>query len=174
MKIMKNGARLLIILAVLALGFAPHASAQVTWTFNDVTFSGGYTLTGSFTTNAAVNTITSASVSVSGPEAFSTTIMSSAYLATPELGIFAPSPSLAYADLYPLSFLTNAGGIIPLTGGFDCPSSGGCATLVVPPGAHPEIIGVTPEPATGGYMLFGFAILMGALFIRRARSVSHI
>jgi PEP-CTERM motif-containing protein len=171
MQLMKTSAKLLMV-AVLAFGFAARASAQVTWTFSDVTFTGGYTLTGSFTTNAAVNTITSASVSITGPTAFSTTTMSSAYLATPELGIFAPSPSLAYVDLFPLSFLTNAGGIIPLTSGFDCPGSGGCPLLITS-GASPEIIGVTPEPATAGLMLLGFGLLVGVGVLRRATAKNH-
>jgi hypothetical protein len=98
-------------------------------------------------------------------------VLSSAYLADPEIGIFAPSPSLAYVDLFPASFLTNAGGTISLTSGFDCPSEGGCQTLIATDDA--EIIGVTPEPGSGGLMLLGFALLIGTrLFLRSGRTTA--
>jgi len=45
--------------------------------------------------------------------------------------------------------MTNAGGTIPIVDGVDCPPAAHCGTLVTT-GHSPEIIGVTPEPATAG------------------------
>ena len=167
MQLLRSSAKILLCV-IFVFGFAACASAQVTWTFNNVTFSGGYTVTGSFTTNSTATTITSFDISVSGPDAFTAPpgSTSSAYLSNtpPEIGIFAPSPSFAYVDLFPATSLTGAGGTISLTSGLDCPGSAGCYSLT---STDAEIVGVTPEPATGGLMLLGVGLLMSAWFLRR-------
>jgi hypothetical protein len=152
---------MLFTMAGIALGFATRASAQITWTLNDVTFNNGNTATGSFTTNAGVTAFESINVSVTGPDSaadFTATIGVDSYL--PNLIGLGDSGFSEFLALFlsPNS-LTNAGGIVPiLGGGFDCPNSGPCGTLIT--NSDTELIGTTPEPATGGLMLLGLGLLM--------------
>jgi len=168
MNAVRNAARFLI-LATIVLGFATSASAQVTWTLNDVTFTNGNTATGTFTTNAAVNDFLSFSITVTGSDssaAFTATQMDAGAL--PDIVGFANSDFSKYVALFTASALTNAGGIIPLVNtpnqSVDCP---GCGVLVL--NSDTELIGVTPEPSTAGFMLVGLALLMGTWFLRRGR-----
>ena len=165
---MKNISKLLIIFG-LVFGLASRASAQVTWTLNDVTFSNGNTATGTFTTNATVTDFLGFSITVTGSDssaAFTVTQMDAAAL--PDIVGFANSDFSKYVALFTASALTNAGGIIPLvntpTQSVDCP---GCGVLVL--NSDTELIGVTPEPSTAGFMLIGVASLMGTWFLRRGR-----
>jgi hypothetical protein len=165
MRILKTLTKLTAI-SGLALGFAACASAQVTWTLNDVFFNNGNSATGSFVTNSSLE-VTSYSLVVSGPttpQAFTASIFVDDYLPSQELG-FASSGFSDYVDLYFASPLTNAGGTIPFVPGlygigFDCGGGGGCGTLLIGGGYTPELIGSTPEPATGGLLLLGFGMLM--------------
>src|SRR5208283_3892678 len=160
MNAVRNAAKFLI-LATIVLGFATSASAQVTWTFSDVAFNNGDALTGSFTTDSGVTTVESFNITITGPQAFTVAGLVDSYLPG-EIGIFNTGFS-SYIDLYLSSNMTGAGGIIPITSAFDCP---GCGTLN---SADPEIIGVTPEPSTAGFMLVGVGLLMGTWFLRRGR-----
>jgi hypothetical protein len=160
MQILKSSAKLFLVL-VCVLGFAASASAQVTWTFSDITFNNGDAVTGSFTTNSAVTMVDSFNVTITGPDAFTVVGLVDSYLPG-EIGIYSAGFS-QYIDLYPASPLTNAGGTIAITQGYDCP---GCGTLN---GETPEITGVTPEVPTGGLMLLGFGLLFGTHLIRRSR-----
>ena len=160
MNAVRNAAKFLI-LAAFVLGFAASASAQVTWTFSDVSFTNGDAVTGSFTTDSGVTMVESFNVTITGPQAFTVAGLVDSYLPG-EIGIFNAGFS-QYIDLYLSSNMTGAGGTIPITSAFDCP---GCGTLN---GASPEIIGVTPEPSTAGLMLIGVGLLMGTWFVRRGR-----
>ena len=160
---------MLLAIAGPILGFATCASADITWTLDDVAFSNGNTATGFFTTNNSVTAIESFSISITGPTTsadFTATAMSSAYLPG-VIGIF-DSPSLPYVDLYlSPSELTSGGGTVAITSGYDCPTSGGCGTLNL--AADPEVIGgpgIAPEP--GSMFLFSTGLL-GIGFVMRKR-----
>ena len=174
MQIPKRIAKLIAV-AGLVLGFATCVSAQVTWTLSDVVFNNGNSVTGSFVTNSSLD-VTSYSLVVSGPatqQAFTASIFVNDYLANQELG-FASSGFSEYVDLYFASPLTNAGGTIPFVPGlygvgFDCGGGGGCGTLLNGNGYTPELIGTTPEPATGGLLLLGFGMIMRKRISQRRR-----
>ena len=148
---MKMSVKLLAAMLFFA-GFATCASADVTWTLNDVTFSNGDSVTGSFTTNGTTTAIDSFAITVAGPDAFTVAGMVDSYLPG-TIGIFSSGFS-RYIDLYLFpSILTSAGGIVPITSGYDCP---GCGTLIVK--ADTEVSGVvTPEPLS--LLLFGTGLV---------------
>jgi hypothetical protein len=154
-----------LIVAGLALGFAAHASADTVWTLNDVTFTNGNSITGSFTTNTAQTAILGFSLSIAGPATaaqFTPTQMVDAYLPN-TIGI-ANSDFSKYIDLYLASSLTSAGGTLGFTSGFDC---NGCGVLIL--NADIDVTGVTaiPEPATGGLMLLGVGMMIKKRLARR-------
>jgi hypothetical protein len=155
----------LLATAGLFLGFATYTSAQVTWTLEDVTFSNGNVATGSFTTNAAINGVDSFSIVITGPDT-AADFTAAAFVTTG----FPNSIGLGSAGFFQDVLLdlsgsmTNAGGIIPIADGVDCPNAGHCGTLVTL-GHSPEIVGVTPEPATAGLMLLGLALLVGRKYV---------
>jgi len=153
-----------ILAAVLFLaGFTTSASAGTTWTFSDVTFSDGDTLTGSFTTNPATNAIDSFSLLMTGPDAFTITQMVNSYLPG-EIGM-ANGAFTLYVDLFPGSDLTSAGGTIPLTSGDDCGIEP-CGLLNTGGNYDPEINGVvTPEPWS--LLLFGTGLVAIMGIVRR-------
>lgn len=158
----------LLTIAGLLLGFATCASAQVTWTLSDVTFSNGNVATGSFTTNAATDDVLSFSIDITGPDtaaAFTATAMLDTSLPG-NIGLLGGPGNSKDVLLTLLSDMTNAGGTIPIVDGVDCPPAAHCGTLVTT-GHSPEIIGVTPEPATAGLMLLGLGILVGKYVVRR-------
>jgi hypothetical protein len=159
-------AKLLITVGLL-LGFATCASAQVTWTLSDVTFDNGNVATGSFTTNATITGVDSFSIVISGPDTAAdftaAAFVTSGFPSKIGLG----SAGFFQDVLLDLSGnMTNAGGIIPIADGVDCPFAGTCGTLVTT-GHSPEIIGVTPEPATAGLMLLGLGIMVRKYVVRR-------
>ena len=163
---MKNLARFFV-LAIFVLVFATCASAQVTWTFNDVMFTDGVTVTGNFTTNSAVNTVESFDVTLMGPGSFTVNVIADSYLPT-LIGLASDSMFTQYLDLYLSSPMTGAGGTIAISSGFNCPIlGGGCQALDT--AADPTIMGAAPEPSTGGLMLLGFALLLGTRLVRRSR-----
>ncbi len=152
-------------------GFAARASAQVTWTLKDVTFTNDNRASGTFTTNAALNGFLSFSLAVTGSDsaaAFVATQMDDAAL--PKIVGFANSDFSEYVALFTASPFTNTGGTIPLVNpsatlqSVDCP---GCGVLII--NSNTELIGVTPEPPSGRLMLVGVAELTGAWFLRRRR-----
>ena len=174
MQLLRSGARIFLCV-IFVFGFAACASAQVTWTLNDVTFTNGNTASGTFTTNAALSGFLSFSITVTGPATaadFTAAKMVSSYLPS-EIGI-ANTDFSEYVDLFTASPLTNAGGTIHLVNpsdtlqSVDCP---GCGVLII--NSDTELIGTTPEPPAGGLVLVGVALLTGAWFFRR-RPVERI
>jgi hypothetical protein len=165
---------MLITVTGLALGFATCASAQVTWTLSDVYFDNGNTATGFFTTNSSLS-VTSFSLQVTGPDTaqdFTASTFVDSYL--PNTVGFANSDFSEYVDLYLISSITNAGGVIPFGtsiygNGSDCGGSGGCGTLLIGDGYTPELNGTTPEPATVGLMLLGLGLLLGTRIAKGVR-----
>jgi hypothetical protein len=164
-ELMKNITKLLTI-AGLAFAFATCASADITWTLNDITFSNGNTATGFFETDNAITTIDLFSINVTGPAtgaAFAATVMVNAYLPS-EIGIATTSFS-EYVDLYLASPLTSAGGTVKIGSGYDCP---GCGTLIL--NSDTGVTGVTtsatPEPRFGAFLVMG---LVGLGFLARRK-----
>ena len=97
------------IMAALLVGFGTCASADITWTLNNVSFSDGTTLTGGFTTNAAVNGLDGTTVAAND-----FTIVGEVLTQLPgEIGFYS-SGFAAYVDLAFSSPLTNAGGVIDI------------------------------------------------------------
>jgi hypothetical protein len=147
----------LLTIAGLAFAFATCASADITWTLNDVTFTDGNSATGFFTTDLGITTINSFSIVVGNAnplDSFTAAIMVNAYLPS-EIGI-ANSDWSKYVDLYLSSPLTSAGGKVNIASGFDCPT---CGVLIV----HSDtgvtgVVGSTvPEPRFGAVLLIGLA-----------------
>jgi hypothetical protein len=164
-KLMKKITKLLTI-AGLAFAFATCASADITWTLNDITFNNGNTATGFFETDNAITTIDLFSINVTGPAtgaAFAATVMPSTYLPS-EIGI-ANTGFSEYVDLLLSSPLTSAGGTVKIGSGYDCP---GCGTLII--NSDTGVTGVTtsatPEPRFGAFLVMG---LVGLGFFARKK-----
>lgn len=142
---MRTGFKAMIILGLL-IGSAFTAAADTKWTLVDVAFDNGNVANGWFLVNPALNAYDGYSLTVTGPAssaAFTATVVVSAYL--PNTIGFANSDFSEYAVLYLTSPLTNVGGIVPISLGYDCP---GCGTLLLANSGHdPHLYGVTPEPS---------------------------
>ena len=142
---MKPISKVMIIIGLL-IGSALCATADTLWTLNDVVFDNGNVATGWFLVNPALNTYDGFSLTITGPAtgaAFTATVVVDAYL--PNTIGFANSDFSMYAVLYLSAPLTNAGGIVPIALGYDCP---GCGTLLLAADGHdPHLYGVTPEPS---------------------------
>jgi hypothetical protein len=161
---MRTTSRLAVLLGLL-LGSGICAYADIQWTFNNVVFNNGDSVTGYFVTNDAVNQYDSISaVVVSGPDSFTIAGLDSAYLPT-EIGIFNSGWGRSI-DLSMLSPLTSAGGIVPITSGYDCP---GCGTLLAD---NPTVVGVDlPEPSAVLVFFVALAgVTGGTRLLRRERA----
>ena len=161
---MKTFSKVMIGMGLL-LGSGAYAMADIVWTFDDVHFSNGNELTGSFTTDNSVDTIESFSIDITGPDssdAFTAAQMVNAYLPN-EIGI-ANGYFSEYVDFELPTALTSAGGTIDLTQGYDCP---GCGVLVVNSDHTPSVTGVveTPEPSTIPFLGAGLALV--GMVVRR-------
>ena len=126
----------------------------VTWTFNNVNFSNGNTVTGWFVTNYAATQDLGYNIVVSGPagsQAFTANVFVDAYL--PQTIGFALNPGFdPYAVLYLVApGLTGTGGTVFLGPnaygdyGYDCGPTGGCGVVVA--ADDPYVFGVVPEPS---------------------------
>jgi hypothetical protein len=147
----------LVTIAGLAAAFATCASADITWTLNDVTFTDGNSAVGFFTTDNTVDTIDSSSIVVGNAnpaDSFTVAQMVNAYL--PGVIGMANSDFSKYVDLYLVSNLTSAGGTVNIGTGFDCPT---CGVLIV--NSDTSVTGVlgspVPEPRFGAFLMAGLA-----------------
>ena len=166
---MRTVSKAMIILGLL-IGSAFSAAADTMWTLSDIAFDNGNVATGWFLVNPSLNAYDGYSLTVTGPAtaaAFTATIVVDAYL--PSTIGFAGPGFAEFAVLYLSTPLTNAGGIVPVSLGYDCPPSGGCGTLLLANSGHnPELIGVTPEPT--GLLLLGTGLGPVAFWLRRKLS----
>jgi hypothetical protein len=155
----------------LVVGSAFCAMANpILWTFNDVTFSDGNTLTGSFQVDSTATLYTAFSVTVSGPVTMRD--FTAAHATSPNLPMglgFGNGPFSKYAFLVLASPVNDTiGGTIPIDFGFDCGTDSSCGT-VVQSGHTPEIIGTVLIPEPSGLLLLGSGLTTLALGLRRRR-----
>ena len=177
------------------LGAAPTAArADISWTFNNVDFSvaswsdtggslgtGGFvytevaSLSGSFSTNNAANTVTGSDLTITAENGYSSYAfpvagIDDAYLPG-EIGIH-NAGFTSFIDLYLTSPLTSAGGSDSFSSGYDCP---GCAVLdsgsdVVGSGGANIVTGdieAAPEPGLYAVLALGMSGLLFAGWRRR-------
>jgi len=181
----------------IALVFVAGASANITprnitWTISDTNFYRGSwsptgtvytevaTLSGSFSTDNAVTTVTDFShlVITAQPDysafAFSIAGVVNDYLPG-TIGIFSAGWS-NYIDLYLTTPLTSAGGSHSFTAGYDCP---GCAVLLPDSGGVSgagQIVSqntatTTPEP--GFYALLGVGLAGLGFAVKRTKATAR-
>lgn len=153
---------------VLALA-AGQASANVIFTFSGVTFDDGGTLTGTFTTNDALNTLVDFDITTSGANGFHYTPGTSDGTTSTSL------PFILVANTPPLLDniiqITFAGGLTatgaPITiGHFDSfEQETGDARRDITAGS--VIVATVPEPST--IALFGLGVVGLAVYLRRRR-----
>jgi PEP-CTERM motif len=166
--------RNMIAAAVFLLLFAavPIASADsATWTFTDLTFSDGATVTGSFVYDATTNTVTSVDITTFtgilsegatytsldpgyGPFAFDM-----AFVTLPSLSDYTGTPALEFQTLGDVS-LTNLGGVIPVdVNEFVC-TDGICDTADEIRGALDggSLVGVVDAPEPSSVLLLAIGL----------------
>ncbi len=168
---MKTLTGAMVILGLLLGGCVCATAQEVTWTLDDIAFDNGNTATGSFVTDysapsyAPTNyswSFVSFSIVVSGPDTaadFTATKMVDAYL--PGTIGFADNGFAEYGVGYltPLT-LTTAGGVVPISSGFDCPNSGGCGTLLVPgDSTHDPTLNGIPLSEPAPILLLGVGLV---------------
>jgi hypothetical protein len=160
---MRATSKAMIILGLL-IGSAFSAMADTKWTLVDIAFDNGNVANGWFLVNPALNAYDGFSLTVTGPAsgaAFTATIAVDAYL--PNTIGFADTGFSKFAVLYLSTPLTNAGGIVPIGLGYDCP---GCGTLLLANSGHdPHLDGVTPEPSA--LLLFATGLAPVGFWLRR-------
>jgi hypothetical protein len=168
---MKTLSKALFVLVLLVGSSIGAMAGSITWTFSDVFFNNGNTVTGFFITDSAVTQYLGFSITVSGSDpngAFTVTQMTAANL--PGLiGAANSDFSKFIALILTPPGLTSAGGVVTMDTGFDCRPDSTCATLLVNSDFHPEVIGVpVSEPAT--LLVLGSSLgLLGTLLLRRVR-----
>jgi hypothetical protein len=149
-----------VLLAALFLLFASYASADVIWTLNNVAFNDGGVATGTFVLDTT-GSFLSVNIDLSGgayPAIHYST--SEPKFNTLTYVAFADTTFDRFTLLFISTPLTNAGGVVPLTGALDC-INGPCRT-----GVSGELYGVqAPEPGT--LMLLGSGLLGLVAVVRR-------
>jgi len=152
--------RLLVLALSLAAG---HASANITYSFSGATFSDGGSLTGSFTTNDAINTLVSASITTSpaaGGFGLTYTLANSTSFSSLPTILVLDSPPGTTDNILQVTFnpsLTATGAPIRI-GAFDSFEQ----HLALPHRtitAGSAVIGAIPEPETYALMLAGLGLL---------------
>ena len=159
----------LLTLAGLAVAFASCASADITWTLNDVNLTrpglGDNTVTGFFTVNTALDTVSNWDLLVTGTNTGADTeytpvapgVVNSFNASSDVIFAFHPAtpPNTQFLILDFATPLTNLGGTVGLTSA--SLACDGCSTLTsgslvgTPAGA------TVPEPRFGAVLLIGLA-----------------
>jgi hypothetical protein len=168
MRTVPRALRRFVFLLALAGSFAAgHASATILYTFSGATFSDGGTLTGTFTTNDAMNALVDFDVTTSGGSLVGfhyTTGVAVSFSSLPGILVL-ETPSLTHLLQVTFSGLTALGGPIKI-GTFDSFEQD-------PTGAHRQIVAgavvvrpaTVPEPSTIALVSISLLGLLG--FVRR-------
>lgn len=168
MRTLTRALKRLVFLLALAGSFAAlHASANIVYTFSGVTLSDGGTLTGTFTTNNAINSLVDYDITTSGGSGFHYTTVTAPIS-------FSSLPTILVVETASLSHLlqvTFNGGLTALgapilIGMFDSFEQD-------PSGAHRQIVAgaaivrptTVPEPSTIALVSISVLGLLG--FVRR-------
>ena len=148
---------------------ASYASADVIWTLNNVAFADGGTATGSFTLDPSGNFVVW-NINITGGDTVNyppiTYTTGEPSFNTPGYVAFANTPFDRYTLLTFAGPLTNAGGVVPLTGALDC-INGPCRV-----GVSGELDGVpvaVPESSTSLLLALGLGVLISHGLRRRTQ-----
>ena len=168
MRTIPQALRRLVFLLALATSFATgHASANIIYNFSGTTFNDGGTLTGTFTTNDAINTLVTFDVTTSGGSLMGfhyTTATAVSFSSLPAILVL-ETPTLTHILEVTFSGLTAAGA--PITIGplasFEQDPSGTHRQIVA--GSAVASTTSVPEPST--IALVGISVLGLLGFVRR-------
>src|SRR5215472_14345461 len=117
----------LIQIMALCMILTAAASADTTWTLNNVTFTDGATATGFFTIDSTFDALTAWDINVQGSNLgadfhYTSSPQNSNFfnISSTEVAV-ASSPFAEFAILFPNSPMTNAGGTLSLVTGLNIP-----------------------------------------------------